>query len=116
MDTEEIKELIRGEIKNIAESYKVPESRVALYTGKRFIWFKYCTREQGYALEKLSGENLLNEIIRIASSKETEKEFDYKKFFLGVDGDLMEDFAVLALPKLSVWDEMMKELENKKKK
>lgn len=115
MSIEEIKELISGQIKSIAESYKVSESRVALYTGKRFIWLDYCTREQGYALEKLSGDNLLNEIMKIAASKTTEKDFDYKKFFHGVDCDLMDDFAVLALPKLPVWGEMLEDLENKNK-
>lgn len=113
MPEKEIKELIRGEISEIARSYKIPESRVALYIGKRFLRFDYCTSEECNALEKLSGDELLNEIIRIASSKNQEKEFDYKKFLLDVDGDFWEEFAIIQLPKLSIWQEMIDELEGK---
>jgi hypothetical protein len=51
--------------------------------------------------------------MNIADSKESEKEFDWKAFFQGVDGDLMEDFATIQLSKLPIWDEMLKDLESK---
>ena len=51
--------------------------------------------------------------MNIADSKESEKEFDWKAFFQGVDGDLMEDFATIQLSELRIWDEMLKELEAK---
>ena len=93
--------------------HKIPESTVALYAGKRFIWQDYCSKESGYALEKLEGDELLDEIMNIADSKESEKEFDWKAFFQGVDGDLMEDFATIQLSKLPIWDEMLEDLESK---
>ncbi len=109
----ENRKFIRTELKRIAEEYKIPESTVALYAGKRFIWQDYCSKESGYALEKLEGDELLDEIMNIAASKESEKEFDWKAFFQGVDGDLMEDFAIIQLPKLPIWDEMLEYLEAK---
>ena len=109
----ENRKFIRTELKRIAEDYKIPESTVALYAGKRFIWQDYCSKESGYALEKLEGDELLDEIMNIAESKESEKEFDWKAFFQGVDGDLMEDFAIIQLPKLPIWDEMLEYLEAK---
>ena len=109
----ENRKFIRTELKRIAEDYKIPESTVALYAGKRFIWQDYCSKESGYALEKLEGDELLDEIMNIADSKESEKEFDWKAFFQGVDGDLMEDFAIIQLPKLPIWDEMLEYLEAK---
>ena len=104
---------IKAELKRIAEEYKIPESTVALYAGKRFIWQDYCSKESGYALEKLDNYELLEEIMNIAESKESEKEFDWKAFFQGVDGDLMEDFATIQLSKLPIWNEMLKDLEAK---
>ena len=74
----EDRKFISTELKRIAEEYKVPESTVALYAGKRFIWQGYCSKESGYALEKLEGDELLDEIMNIADSKESEKEFDWK--------------------------------------
>ena len=109
----ENRKFIRTELKRIAEDYKIPESTVAIYAGKRFIWQDYCSKESGYALEKLEGDELLDEIMNIADSKESEKEFDWKAFFQGVDGDLMEDFAIIQLPKLPIWDEMLEYLEAK---
>ncbi|SFI88840.1 hypothetical protein SAMN04487775_107223 [Treponema bryantii] len=109
----ENRKFIRTELKRIAEDYKIPESTVALYAGKRFIWQDYCSKESGYALEKLEGDELLDEIMNIADSKESEKEFDWKAFFQGVDGDLMEDFAIIQLPKLPIWDELLEYLEAK---
>lgn len=109
----ENRKFISTELKRIAEEYKIPESTVALYAGKRFIWEGYCSKESGYALEKLEGDELLDEIVNIADSKESEKEFDWKAFFQGVDGDLMEDFATIQLSKLPIWDEMLKDLESK---
>ena len=109
----ENRKFISTELKRIAEEYKIPESTVALYAGKRFIWQGYCSKESGYALEKLEGDELLDEIMNIADSKESEKEFDWKAFFQGVDGDLMEDFATIQLSKLPLWDEMLKDLESK---
>jgi hypothetical protein len=109
----EDRSFIRTELKRIAEEYKIPESTVALYAGQRFIWQDYCSKESGYALEKLEGDELLDEIMNIADSKESEKEFDWKAFFQGVDGDLMEDFATIQLSKLPIWDEMLKDLETK---
>ena len=109
----ENRKFIRTELKRIAEDYKIPESTVALYAGKRFIWQDYCSKESGYALEKLEGDELLDEIMNIAESKESEKEFDWKAFFQGVDGDLMEDFATIQLSKLPLWDEMLEYLETK---
>jgi hypothetical protein len=109
----ENRKFIRTELKRIAEEYKIRESTVALYAGKRFIWQDYCSKESGYALEKLEGDELLDEIMNIAESKESEKEFDWKAFFQGVDGDLMEDFAIIQLPKLPIWDEMLEYLEAK---
>lgn len=109
----EERSFIRTELKRIAEEYKIPESTVALYAGKRFIWQGYCSKESGYALEKLNGDELLDEIMNIADSKESEKEFDWKSFFQGVDGDLMEDFATIQLSKLPIWDEMLEYLEAK---
>lgn len=109
----EIGKFIKTELKRIAEDYKIPESTVALYAGKRFIWNGYCSKEEGYVLEKLQGEELINEIMNIVDSKESEKKFDYAKFFQGVDGDLAEDFATLQLSKLPIWDEMLKDLEGK---
>ena len=109
----ENRKFISTELKRIAEEYKIPESTVALYAGKRFIWQGYCSKESGYALEKLEGDELLDEIVNIADSKESEKEFDWKAFFQGVDGDLMEDFATIQLSKLPIWDEMLKDLESK---
>ena len=109
----EHRKFIRTELKRIAEDYKIPESTVALYAGKRFIWQDYCSKESGYALEKLEGDELLDEIMNIAESKESEKEFDWKAFFQGVDGDLMEDFATIQLSKLPLWDEMLEYLEAK---
>ena len=109
----ENRKFIRTELKRIAEEYKIPESTVALYTGKRFIWQDYCSKESGYALEKLQGDELIDEIMNIADSKESEKEFDWKAFFQGVDGDLMEDFATIQLSKLPLWDEMLEYLEAK---
>ena len=111
----ENREFISTELKRIAEEYKIPESTVALYVGKRFIWQGYCSKESGYALEKLEGDELLDEIMNIADSKESEKEFDWKAFFQGVDGDLMEDFATIQLSKLPIWDEMLEDLESKEK-
>ena len=109
----EDRSFIKAELKRIAEDYKIPESTVALYAGKRFIWQDYCSKESGYALEKLEGDELLDEIMNIVDSKESEKEFDWKAFFQGVDGDLMEDFAIIQLPKLPIWDEMLEYLEAK---
>lgn len=109
----ENRKFISTELKRIAEEYKIPEKTVALYAGKRFIWQGYCSKESGYALEKLEGDELLDEIVNIADSKESEKEFDWKAFFQGVDGDLMEDFATIQLSKLPIWDEMLKDLESK---
>lgn len=109
----ENRKFISTELKRIAEEYKISESTVALYAGKRFIWQGYCSKESGYALEKLEGDELLDEIMNIADSKESEKEFDWKAFFQGVDGDLMEDFAIIQLSKLPIWDEMLKDLESK---
>ena len=109
----ENRKFIRTELKRIAEEYKIRESTVALYAGKRFIWQDYCSKESGYALEKLEGDELLDEIMNIAESKESEKEFDWKAFFQGVDGDLMEDFATIQLSKLPLWDEMLEYLETK---
>ena len=109
----EDRKFISTELKRIAEEYKISESTVALYAGKRFIWQGYCSKESGYALEKLSGDELLDEIMNIADSKESEKEFDWKAFFQGVDGDLMEDFATIQLSKLPLWDEMLEYLESK---
>jgi hypothetical protein len=109
----EDRSFIKAELKRIAEDYKIPESTVALYAGKRFIWQDYCSKESGYALEKLEGDELLDEIMNIADSKESEKEFDWKAFFQGVDGDLMEDFATIQLSKLPLWDEMLEYLEAK---
>ena len=109
----ENRKFISTELKRIAEEYKVPESTVALFAGKRFIWLDYCSGESGYALEKLEGDELLDEIMNIADSKESEKEFDWKAFFHGVDGDLMEDFATIQLSKLPLWDEMLEYLESK---
>ena len=109
----ENRKFIRTELKRIAEEYKIPESTVALYAGQRFIWQDYCSKESGYALEKLEGDELLDEIMNIAESKESEKEFDWKAFFQGVDGDLMEDFATIQLSKLPLWDEMLEYLEAK---
>lgn len=109
----ENRKFISTELKRIAEEYKIPESTVALYAGKRFIWQGYCSKESGYALEKLEGDELLDEIMNIADSKESEKEFDWKAFFQGVDGDLMEDFATIQLSKLPIWDEMLEDLESK---
>ena len=111
----EDRKFISTELKRIAEEYKVPESTVALFAGKRFIWLDYCSGERGYALEKLEGDELLDEIMNIADSKESEKEFDWKAFFHGVDEDLMEDFAIIQLPKLPLWDEMLEYLEAKEK-
>lgn len=111
----EDRSFIKAELKRIAEEYKISESTVALYAGKRFIWQDYCSKESGYALEKLEGDELLDEIMNIADSKESEKEFDWKAFFQGVDGDLMEDFAIEQLPKLPIWDEMLEYLEAKEK-
>ena len=115
MTDTELRQFINNELKRIAEEYKIPESRVALYAGKRFIWFNYCTKERGYALEKLEDDPLLDEIIKIAASKKSDKEFDYAAFFHGVDGDLMEDFATLQLSQLPIWDELEKYLETDKK-
>lgn len=109
----ENRKFISTELKRIAEEYKIPEKTVALYAGKRFIWQGYCSKESGYALEKLEGDELLDEIVNIADSKESEKEFDWKAFFQSVDGDLMEDFATIQLSKLPIWDEMLKDLESK---
>ena len=109
----ENREFISTELKRITEEYKISENTVALYAGKRFIWQGYCSKESGYALEKLEGDELLDEIMNIADSKESEKEFDWKAFFQGVDGDLMEDFATIQLSKLPIWDEMLKDLESK---
>ena len=109
----EERSFIRTELKRIAEEYKIPESTVALYAGKRFIWQSYCSKESGYALEKLEGDELLDEIMNNTDSKESEKEFDLKAFFQGVDGDLMEDFATIQLSKLPIWDEMLEYLEAK---
>lgn len=109
----ENRKFISTELKRIAEEYKIPEKTVVLYVGKRFIWQDYCSKESGYALEKLEGDELLDEIVNIADSKESEKEFDWKAFFQGVDGDLMEDFATIQLSKLPIWDEMLKDLESK---
>lgn len=109
----ENRKFIRTELKRIAEEYKIPESTVALYVGKRFIWQGYCSKESGYALEKLEGDELLDEIMNIADSKESEKEFAWKAFFQGVDGDLMDDFATIQLSKLPLWDEMLEYLETK---
>ena len=109
----ENRKFISTELKRIAEEYKISESTVALYVGKRFIWQDYCSKESGYALEKLEGDELLDEIMNIADSKESEKEFDWKAFFQGVDGDLMEDFATIQLSKLPIWDEMLEDLESK---
>ena len=109
----ENRKFIRTELKRIAEEYKIPESTGVLYAGKRFIWQDYCSKESGYALEKLEGDELLDEIMNIAESKESEKEFDWNAFFQGVDGDLMEDFATIQLSKLPIWDEMLKDLETK---
>ena len=109
----ENRKFISTELKRIAEEYKIPESTVALYAGKRFIWQGYCSKESGYVLEKLEGDELLDEIVNIADSKESEKEFDWKAFFQGVDGDLMEDFATIQLSKLPIWDEMLEDLESK---
>ena len=109
----ENRKFISTELKRIAEEYKIPENTVALYAEKRFIWQGYCSKESGYALEKLEGDELLDEIMNIADSKESEKEFDWKAFFQGVDGDLMEDFATIQLSKLPIWDEMLKDLESK---
>ena len=109
----ENRKFISTELKRIAEEYKIPEKTVVLYAGKRFIWQGYCSKESGYALEKLEGDELLDEIMNIADSKESEKEFDWKAFFQGVDGDLMEDFATIQLSKLPIWDEMLKDLESK---
>lgn len=109
----ENRKFISTELKRIAEEYKISESTVALYAGKRFIRQGYCSKESGYALEKLEGDELLDEIMNIADSKESEKEFDWKAFFQGVDGDLMEDFAIIQLSKLPIWDEMLKDLESK---
>ena len=114
MTNTELRQFIKDELKRIAEEYKIPESRVALYAGKRFIWFDYCTKERGYALEKLEDDPLLDEIIKITASKKSDKEFDYAAFFHGVDGDLMEDFAIIQLPQLPVWNELEKDLETKK--
>ena len=74
----EDRKFISTELKRIAEEYKISESTVALYAGKRFIWQGYCSKESGYALEKLEGDELLDEIMNIADSKESEKEFDWK--------------------------------------
>ena len=112
----ENREFISTELKRIAEEYKIPESTVALYAGKRFIWKGYCSKESGYALEMLEGDELLDEIMNIADSKESEKEFDWKAFFQGVDGDLMEDFATIQLSKLPIWNEMLEDLEGRKGK
>ena len=109
----ENRKFISTELKRIAEEYKIPEKTVALYAGKRFIWQGYCSKESGYALEKLEGDELLDEIMNIADSKESEKEFDWKAFLQGVDGDLMEDFATIQLSKLPIWDEMLEDLESK---
>ena len=109
----EDRKFISTELKRIAEEYKIPESTVALYAGKRFIWQGSCSKESGYALEKLEGDELLDEIMNIADSKESEKEFDWKAFFHGVDEDLMEDFATIQLSKLPMWDEMLEYLESK---
>ena len=109
----EDRKFISTELKRIAEEYKISESTVALYAGKRFIWQDYCSKESGYALEKLKGDELLDEIMNIADSKESEKEFDWKAFFHGVDEDLMEDFATIQLSKLPMWDEMLEYLESK---
>ncbi len=106
---------IEAEIKRIAKDYKISESQTALYTGKRFILFGYCSKERGVALEKLDGEALVDEIMNIAGSKETDKEFDWKNFFQGVDGDLMEDFATIQLSQLPIWDEMLEFLEGKER-
>ena len=114
MTNTELRQFIKDELKRIAEEYKIPENRVALYAGKRFIWFDYCTKERGYALEKLEDDPLLDEIIKITASKKSDKEFDYAAFFHGVDGDLMEDFAIIQLPQLPVWNELEKDLETKK--
>ena len=115
MTDTELRQFISNELERIAEEYKIPESRVALYAGKRFIWFNYCTKERAYALEKLQGDQLLDEIIKIAAAKKSEEEFDYAAFFHGVDGDLMEDFATLQLSQLPIWDELEKYLETDKK-
>ena len=109
----ENRKFIHTELKRIAEEYKILESTVALHAGKRFIWQDYCSKESGYALEKLQGDELIDEIMNIADSKESEKEFDWKAFFQGVDGDLMEDFATIQLSELPIWDEMLKDLEAK---
>lgn len=110
----ENRSFIKAELKRIAEEYKIPESTVALYAGMRFIWQGYCSKDSGYALEKLQGDDLLDEIMNIVASKEVEKEFDYADFFQGVDGDLAEDFATLQLSQLPIWDELLKDLEGKK--
>ena len=109
----EDRKFISTELKRIAEEYKISESTVALCAGKRFILQGYCSKESGYALEKLEGDELLDEIMNIADSKESEKEFDWKAFFHGVDEDLMEDFATIQLSKLPMWDEMLEYLESK---
>ena len=109
----EIGKFIKTELKRIAEDYKIPESTVALYAGKRFIWNGYCSKEEGYVLEKLQGDELINEIMNIVDSKEAETKFDYAKFFQGVDGDLAEDFATLQLSKLPIWDELLEDLEGR---
>jgi len=109
----ENRSFIEAEIKRIAKDYKISEKQTALYTGQRFIWFGYCSKERGLSLEKLEGEELVDEIMNIASSKESDKDFDWKDFFQGVDGDLMEDFATIQLSQLPIWDEMLEFLEGK---
>ena len=115
-NTVEIGKFIKTELKRIAEEYKISESTVARYAGNRFIWNGYCFKEEGHALEKLPEDELIDKIMNIADSKESEKEFDYAKFFQGVDGDLAEDLATLQLSQLPIWDEMLKYLEAKEKR
>lgn len=105
------RDFIKAEINRIAERFKMQESDVVSYVGNYLSVYEYCSKEKGAELKNLQGEALIDEIINIANSNKPEKKIDFAGFFNNIEYEIKDDFAVMQLSALPIWDEMLEMLE-----
>ena len=88
LSVEDMRKIISEGIKSIMSNDGELESRIALFTGRKLAALGYCSKEKGESFQSLYGDNLVDEIMTVVSTNNSENSINYSELFDAVETEL----------------------------
>ena len=88
LSVEDTRKIISEEIKSIMSNNGELESSIALFTGRKLAALGYCSKEKGESFQSLYGVNLVDEIMTVVSTNNSENSINYSELLDAVGTDL----------------------------